>query len=573
MGASTPARCRQFNLVTASCALLFFCIATAMLAFGQLTTLASFNGTNGNEPISALAQGNDGNFYGTTIYGGPNNRGSVFKVTPSGTLTNLYNFCPQLPCTDGFQPYTGLTLGTDGNFYGTTSRGGPTDHGTIFRITPSGTLTTIYGFCASGSCTDGSYPHGTFVQHTDGNFYGTTLQGGNLSCNGPNGCGTIFKVTPAGALTTLYKFCSQTNCADGQYPYDGVIKATDGNFYGVAASGGNFPSTCLSGCGVAFKITPSGTFTILHAFNFTDGARAWGSLVQASDGNFYGTTAGGGNVNSNCTTGCGTVFKMTASGTLTSLYSFCEQTNCPDGYQPLAGLVQASDGGLYGMAEEGGISNNSGTLFKITPSGTFTVVYQFCSLSGCSDGQFPEAALIVASDGNLYGTTAFGGTNQKGTVFRLGGSAPPPTAGQFVPVTPCRLVDTRLTHDPILGDTSQDFAVPQLGGCNIPATAAAYSLNVTAVPHQHVDYLTIWPTGQPQPLVSTMNSPDGRVKANAAIVPAGTNGAVSVYSTNTTDVILDINGYFTAPGSGTYQFYQLAPCRLVDTRNATTAAR
>ncbi len=138
---------------------------------------------------------------------------------------------------------------------------------------------------------------------------------------------------------------------------------------------------------------------------------------------------------------------------------------------------------------------------------------------------------------------------------------------QFVPVTPCRLVDTRQTQDPITGGTSQSYILPQLGGCNIPASAAAYSLNVTVVPITRLGYLTIWPTGEAQPVVSTMNSGDGRIKANAAIVPAGTNGAVSVFVTDTTNVILDIDGYFTAPGSGTYQFYPLTPCRLVDTRN------
>ncbi len=139
---------------------------------------------------------------------------------------------------------------------------------------------------------------------------------------------------------------------------------------------------------------------------------------------------------------------------------------------------------------------------------------------------------------------------------------------QFTPVTPCRLVDTRQTHDPIQGGTSQSYTLPQLGGCNIPSSAVAYSLNVTVVPITTLGYLTIWPTGEAQPVVSTMNSPDGRVKANAAIVPAGTSGAVSVYVTDTTNIILDIDGYFATPGSQTYQFYPLTPCRLVDTRQA-----
>ena len=173
--------------------------------------------------------------------------------------------------------------------------------------------------------------------------------------------------------------------------------------------------------------------------------------------------------------------------------------------------------------------------------------------------------MIQASDGNFYGTTFAGGDYGKGTVFSLTG--PTPTAVQFVPVTPCRLADTRQTQTPIEGGAFQFFNVPQLGGCNIPATASAYSLNVTVVPHQPLGYLTIWPSGRPQPTVSTINSPDGRIKANAAIVPAGASAAVSVFATDTTDVILDINGYFTVPGAQTYQFYPLTPCRMLDTRN------
>jgi YVTN family beta-propeller protein len=157
---------------------------------------------------------------------------------------------------------------------------------------------------------------------------------------------------------------------------------------------------------------------------------------------------------------------------------------------------------------------------------------------------------------------------QSGTVSVIAGapSSTPPLG--LIPITPCRLVDTRQTGNPIQGGTSQSFTVPQLGGCSIPNSAVAYSLNVTVAPHGPLGYLTIWSTGQSQPLVSTLNSPDGRTKANAAIVPAGASGAVSVYVTDTTDVILDIDGYFTAPGSGTLQFFPLTPCRLVDTRGA-----
>src|SRR5579862_9580999 len=147
-------------------------------------------------------------------------------------------------------------------------------------------------------------------------------------------------------------------------------------------------------------------------------------------------------------------------------------------------------------------------------------------------------------------------------------SGVPPSAIQYQSITPCRLVDTRQDNDPLQGQTSRDFYLPQLGGCGVPEGALAYSLNVSVVPAGSLGYLTIWPTGVQQPVVSTMNSRDGRVKANAAIVASGYNGAISVYVSNTTNVILDINGYFTTPSSQTYQFYPLTPCRLVDTRGA-----
>jgi uncharacterized repeat protein (TIGR03803 family) len=264
--------------------------------------------------------------------------------------------------------------------------------------------------------------------------------------------------------------------------------------------------------------------------------------------------------------GCGTLFKITPSGTLTTLHSFCLQSDCADGDGPLAKLIQASDGNLYGTTAVGGLLS-AGTIFSMTLAGSFTTLHNF----GFTDGEYPVAELVQAGDGSFYGTTQLGGTGRSndcqscGTVFRFSGPSPAPV--QFVPVAPCRVVDTRQTNNPISGGTWQVFIVPQLGDCNIPPAVTAYSLNVTVVPHERLNYLTIWPTGQQQPFVSTMNSPDGRFKANAAIVPAGASGAVSVYVTDTSDVILDINGYFRAPGAQTLQFYPLPPCRLVDTRD------
>ena len=549
------------------CIVFLFCAATAATLSAQtLTTFVNFNGTDGAATESPVIQASDGNFYGTTYGGGGGSRayGTVFKVTPDGVLTTLHSFS----LTDGADPIGGLVEGNDGNFYGTTSLGGThTGAGTIFVISASGSFSVLHNL---NPTTDGAVPFAGMVKGTDGNFYGTT------GSNGPNGYGTVFKITPAGVFTTLYAFSS----GDGAGPYGTLILGTDGNFYGTTVGGGH-NSNCdgLDECGTVFKITPAGVLTTLYNFcsqaHCTDGIQPYAGLVQAGDGNFYGTTWMGG---TNCTPGlnggCGTVFKITPDGTFTSLYSFCTQDNCTDGSHPFYGsLVQASDGNLYGTTWIGGAgggnrcSNSCGTIFRITLGGSFTTVHGF----DFDDGQKPYAGMIQASDGNLYGTTSSGGSNDDGTIYAFNPGIPP-TPVQFVPVTPCRVVDTRNPDGPFGGppipsDTARSFAIPQGPCTGIPSNAAAYSLNVTVVPHGSLSYLTIWPTGQSQPVVSTMNSLDGRIKADAAIVPAGTGAAVSVYVTNTSDVVLDINGYFAAPSAQTYQFYPLPPCRVIDTRN------
>jgi len=620
--------------------LMLFCAAMAIASQAQsFSTLLSFDFTDGYQPDASLVQGVDGNFYGTTV-GGSGNFGTVFKITPAGSLTTLYAFAA---LTNGSGPEGALTQGSDGNFYGTTTAGGANGGGTIFKITPAGMLTTLYSF----SGPDGFSPIGPLLQASDGNFYGIADGGGNSGCT--DGCGTVFKITPGGMLTTLYLFCSQTHCTDGAIPNPGLVQGTDGNFYGTTQSGGSSTmSPCQQGqfapgCGTVFKITPTGAFTTLYSFctqtNCTDGQLPSAGLVQATDGNFYGTTYGGG------PTGAGVVYRINPIGVRTTIYNFCSQSNCTDGFNPTAALVQGTDGNLYGTNLAGGESGgcNSGlgcgTIFKVAPSGTFATLHTFNGY----DGFLPETALIQATDGNFYGTTEAGGSSGwegYGTVYRISTNLTPfvevqPTIGavgtpvtilgtnltgattvtfngtpatiltntgsaitttvpagattgtvqvtvggntlisntdfqvtgpiQFVPVPPCRLIDTRQNgQHPIQGGTSENFIVPQLGSCGIPDNAAAYSLNLTVVPNGPLGYLTIWPEGEIQPFVSTMNS-DGRTKANAAIVPSG-NNAVSVYVTDTTNLILDIDGYFVPAGSQTYEFYPLTPCRVVDTR-------
>jgi uncharacterized repeat protein (TIGR03803 family) len=317
---------------------------------------------------------------------------------PAQTFTTLYTFCPLNGCVDGANPQPRLVQATDGNFYGTTSFGGANNSGTVFKMTPSGALTTLYSFCSQSGCADGQEPIAGLVQGPDGNFYGTTYG------NGATNPGTVFKITPRGTLTTLHSF----DGTDGQQPWAGLVQAANGDFYGTTRYGGD-DAGCLSGtafttCGTVFKITPRGTFATLHSFDGTDGSFPLAGLVQATNGDLYGTAAVGG---TSCYYGldaCGTVFKITPSGTLTTLYGFCSQPYCPDGELPYAALVQATNGDFYGTTEAGGVYPYAGTVFQITPSGTLTTLHSFCSQSGCADGNGPYAGLVQATNGDFYGT-------------------------------------------------------------------------------------------------------------------------------------------------------------------------
>jgi uncharacterized repeat protein (TIGR03803 family) len=446
-------------------AVFVLCATTAIALPAQtFTTLFSFDSRTGKDPYAGLVQATDGDFYGTTVYGGTNGAGTVFKITPSGTLTTLYSFCSQgVPpdCTDGANPYAGLIQATDGDFYGTTNAGGnnseacsndvlPAGCGTVFKITPSGTLTTLYSFCAQLGCPDGLQPYAGLVLAGDGDFYGTTRFGG-ANCSRPCG-GTVFKITPSGTLTTLYSFCSQSGCADGSRPEAGLVQATNGDFYGTTYEGGVTAETARLGGGTIFEITPSGTLTTLYSFcsqiGCTDGAQPGYGLVQATNGDFYGTTANGGANSPN-----GTVFKITPSGTLTTLYNFC---GCTDGEYPRA-LIQATNGDFYGTTSLGGGADGGGTVFKMTPSGMLTTLYSFCSQGGfaCTDGDEPDGGLVQATDGDFYGTTWTGGANGDGVVFSLSVGLGPfvetrPTAGKAGEVV--EILGTDLT-----GATSVSF--------------------------------------------------------------------------------------------------------------------
>jgi len=324
---------------------------------GALTTLVSFNGTNGSHPVAALVAGRDGNFYGTTENGGTNgNNGTVFQLTPAGVLTTLVSFNGM----NGSYAAAALVQGSDGNFYGTTVGGGARGIGTVFQMTPAGVLTTLVSF----NDLDGAAPLATLVQGTNGDFYGTSpqAQDAGLSVNAGGGYGTVFEMTSSGVLKTLVKFTG----SNGGNPAAGLVQGSDGNFYGTTAIGGNISTNGGYGFGTVFKISTNGTLTTLVSFNLANGYNPTAGLVPGSDGNFYGTTDGGG------LGGGGTVFKVSPAGVLTTLVAF----NGANGNNPQGGLVQGNDGSFYGTTEYGG-AHGLGTVFQVTTNGTLTTLVSF----------------------------------------------------------------------------------------------------------------------------------------------------------------------------------------------------
>jgi uncharacterized repeat protein (TIGR03803 family) len=376
-------RCRVLApLLCATAAAIFMCAAVTR-AYAQVSfqVLHPFTSAEGYDPHAGLIQAIDGDFYGTTTLGGGSAGGSIFRMAHDGTVTVLHSFSG----TDGVDSEAELIQAQDGHFYGTTAAGGAFGFGTVFEITTDGTFTVLHAF-AGGS--DGATPVAALIQTADGTFYGTTKAGGSFNQ------GTVFKMDSEGTVTVLHAFAGGT--ADGAHPWAALIAASDGDFYGTTADGGgSFPA----GYGTIFRMTPDGTVTVMHRFVDGGGKGPLAPLIQAIDGNFYGTTQNGGDVTG---AGGGTIFRMALDGTFAVLQSGTTSA----GQNPTEALLQGTDRRLYGTLPQGA-GFSSGSVFQMSPTGTITTLHAF---AGGADGISPHGGLLQGADRSFYGTTEGGGT-------------------------------------------------------------------------------------------------------------------------------------------------------------------
>lgn len=388
-------------------------------------------------PLGEMVEGNDGFFYGTTSTGGTHGKGTIFRTDSDGAVATVIDFSGNGAQNKGASPAAGLILANDGNFYGTTATGGTSDLGTIFKLSPTGVLTTLVEFAGNGIGAKGALPYAALLEASDGNFYGTTSKGG------AKGFGTIFRLTPGGILTTLVEFSGTAGSTRGALPYSGLAESPSGLLYGTTSKGGR------TGNGTVFSVTTAGTLTTFT--DFTDGvvsggvavkgACPYGTLVRANDGNFYGTTSQGG------TKGFGTFFRLTPAGTLVTMLEFTGTAAGNLGTLPESGLLLASDGDLYGTTVSGG-TKDFGTVFKVTTGGKLTTLVNFSGNTGSTLGRSVQSGLIEANSGKLYGVTFAGGESGTGTVFKLSKGGNFTHLASFTTVTPSTYYHSGLTLAP-----------------------------------------------------------------------------------------------------------------------------
>jgi uncharacterized repeat protein (TIGR03803 family) len=450
------ARADSRNLGVKICGAFLLWAATVVLLPAQtFTTLHNFDGSDGYDAVGAPIQGLDGNFYGTTVWQ-TERAGSVYKMTPSGTLTTIYSFSGP----DGFLINGPLLLAPDGNFYDTSVAGGAnSSQGTVFKMTPGGTLTAIYDFCPFfvQPCPNGFNPTAGLSLGADGNFYGETEE---FAYSGD--CGSLFKITPSGTLTTLHAFAFSDGCDPGIAP----VQAPNGYFFGTTEGGG-------IDYGTIYKMAPNTTLTSLYSF---DGITGGGptQLTLASNGDFYGIA---GYTNSDYG-GPGEIYRMTPAGGFTTISDFCTLTGCPS--NPSSVLVQALDGNFYGATSAGG-DYGDGTIFKMTPTGAITVLHSFDGTDGKSPSGFSQA-----TSGIFIGVTSAGGANGDGTIFSLDAGLGPFV--QAVPTTGRAGLNVRILGTDLTGasgvtfnGTPATFTVvsASLIRATVPAGATTGSIQVT----------------------------------------------------------------------------------------------
>jgi len=393
---------RYFISNLGACISLLVLFAVTQSAQAQTySILYSFTGgADGGTSIGGLTKDAAGNLYGTTGFGG----GGTCSLG-CGTVFKIDASGAKTilysftGLADGATPYATLIRDSTGDLYGTTQFGGVYNYGTVFAVNSmTGRFKSLHSFNGA----DGRYPIAGVVQDSNGILYGVTVLGGNLAeCSG-NGCGTVFKLDPSGTLTVMRSFTA----VDGANPFASLIQDSNGILYGTTVWGGNLAECSGNGCGTVFQLDPSGTLTVLHSFSRFDGVNPSAGLIRDTAGNLYGTTLYGGDDNA------GVVFQLDPTGTLTVLHSF----NYGDGSYVFGGLIQDTNGFLYGNAAGGG-RYGYGTVFKLDPAtGRFRVLHIF---AGGTDGATPQARLVSDGSGNLVGTTVNGGPDDFGTVFRI----------------------------------------------------------------------------------------------------------------------------------------------------------
>ncbi len=389
----TPGKRRKTEKIPVTVVALLILQALAVpVAHAQTyteTVLHSFTGKpDGAGPeFGALVRDAEGNLYGTTIDGGASNLGCVFEVSPAGKETVLHSFTGD---PDGKYPHEGLVMDSSGNLYGATFDGGGLGYGTVFKLAKGGVETVLYSFMGEP---DGANPDSGLTRDSAGNLYGTTFFGGTSNN------GTVFKVTSTNQESVLHNFAGAPT--DGSIPYAGLLRDAAGDLFGVTVDGG------ASDDGTVFKLAGNDVGTLLHSFTGSpDGKFPHGVLTRDSTGDLYGTTLNGGALT------YGLVFEVTAAGQEKPLYSFA---GTPDGQLPIAGVIRDTQRNLYGTTQYGGASN-LGSVYELSSTGQETVLYSF---TGAPDGEAPTAALVMDSQGNLYGTTTEGGSSSLGTVFKL----------------------------------------------------------------------------------------------------------------------------------------------------------